>query len=233
MSLDLISKDKTQTPTDIVIAKIKELINNGVLKPGDRLPAERKLSAEFGFGRTNIREALHKLEFYGIIKTLPQSGSIINGLDITTLDGMIADVLNLQEYDFLSLVETRNLLEVFAITTCAERATDEDIANLEDIHQKFIEAFDTPERVGYDFAFHRAIAESSHNAVLKAMLMIIIPDILSVYQKESFCAPNPKIISEHSAMLEAIKTRDKASAAACMEKHLEDVMNFAKKRMAK
>lgn len=233
MSLELIGNNKTQTPTDIVIAKIKELINNGVLKPGDRLPAERKLSAEFGFGRTNIREALHKLEFYGIIKTLPQSGSIINGLDITTLDGMIADVLNLQEYDFLSLVETRNLLEVYAISMCAERATDDDIAKLENIHHKFIEAFDTPERVGFDFAFHRAIAEGSHNAVLKAMLMIIIPDILSVYQKESFCAPDPKIINQHSAMLEAIKSRNKASATAHMEKHLEDVMNFAKKRMAK
>lgn len=231
MALELNSKEKS--PTDIVISKIKDLIKSGVLKPGDRLPAERKLSAEFGFGRTNIREALHKLEFYGIIKTLPQSGSIINGLDITTLDGMIADVLNLQEYDFLSLVETRNLLEVFAITQCAERATIDDIANLEEIHQKFIEAFDTPERVGYDFAFHRAIAEGSQNAVLKAMLMIIIPDILSVYQKESFCAPDPKIISQHSAMLEAIKSRDKIAAAQTMEKHLEDVMNFAKNRLSK
>ncbi|MEI8115696.1 MAG: GntR family transcriptional regulator, partial [Bacteroidia bacterium] len=104
------TKDQdSEKPTDKVIAKIKELIGSGVLKPGDKLPAERKLAVEFGFGRTQIREALHKLEFYGIIKTLPQSGSVINGLDITTLDGLISDVLNLQSYDFLSLVETRVL----------------------------------------------------------------------------------------------------------------------------
>ncbi|MDD5186305.1 MAG: GntR family transcriptional regulator, partial [Paludibacter sp.] len=75
-------------PEDIVISKIKELISSGVLKPGDKLPAERTLALDLGVGRTQIREALHKLEFYGIIKTLPQSGSVINGLDITTLDGL-------------------------------------------------------------------------------------------------------------------------------------------------
>ena len=80
---------------DIVISKIKELINSGILKPGDRLPAERKLALDFGVGRTHVREALHKLEFYGIIKTLPQSGSVIVGLDITTLDGLISDVLKI------------------------------------------------------------------------------------------------------------------------------------------
>ena len=66
-----------ETPTDKVISKIKELIISGVLKPGDKLPAERKMAIEFGFGRTHVREALHKLEFYGIIKTLPQSGSVV------------------------------------------------------------------------------------------------------------------------------------------------------------
>jgi len=84
------------SPTDKVISKVKELIISGVLKPGDKLPAERKMAVDFGFGRTHVREALHKLEFYGIIKTLPQSGSVINGLDINTLDGLISDVLYLQ-----------------------------------------------------------------------------------------------------------------------------------------
>ena len=118
------------SPTDRVISKVKDLINSGVLKPGDKLPAERKMATEFGFGRTQVREALHKLEFYGIIKTLPQSGSIINGLDITTLDGLISDVLNLQNYDFFSLVETRVVLEINAIRLCAERWTEIDMKSL-------------------------------------------------------------------------------------------------------
>ena len=218
---------------EVVISKIKEMISNGILKPGDRLPAERKMALDFGVGRAQVREALHKLEFYGIIKTLPQSGSVINGLDINTLDGLIGDVLNLQDYDFYSLVESRFILEVNTIRLCAERWNNEDIKNLEKAHENLVQNFDTPDRVSYDFAFHRAIAEASHNPVFKAMLMIIIPDILSVYQKDRICAPNPLVISEHEEMLNAIKDRDADRAAAIMAKHLQGVVDFAKEKIAK
>ena len=218
---------------EVVISKIKEMISNGILKPGDRLPAERKMALDFGVGRAQVREALHKLEFYGIIKTLPQSGSVINGLDINTLDGLIGDVLNLQDYDFYSLVESRFILEVNTIRLCAERWNNEDIKNLEKAHENLVQNFDTPDRVSHDFAFHRAIAEASHNPVFKAMLMIIIPDILSVYQKDRICAPNPLVISEHEEMLNAIKDRDADRAAAIMAKHLQGVVDFAKEKIAK
>lgn len=219
-------------PADKVIAKVKELINSGVLKPGDRLPAERKMALDFGFGRTQVREALHKLEFYGIIKTLPQSGSVINGLDISTLDGLISDVLNLQDYDFYSLVETRFVLEVNAIRLCAERCTPEDIVMLEKAHENFLLNFSSTDRVSHDFAFHRAIAEACHNPVFKAMLMIVIPDIMTIYQKDRICAPNTVVVDEHSQMLAAIKNRDGELAAALMAQHLQGVVNFAKEKLA-
>lgn len=218
-------------PADKVISKVKELINSGVLKPGDRLPAERKMALDFGFGRTQVRDALHKLEFYGIIKTLPQSGSVINGLDINTLDGLISDVLNLQNYDFFSLVETRLVLEVNAIRLCAERCTKQDIEILEKTHENFKKFFDSPDRVSYDFAFHRAIAEACHNPVFKAMLLIVIPDIMTIYQKERICAPNPAVVQEHEQMLAAIKNRDGELASKLMAQHLEGVVNFAKEKL--
>lgn len=220
-----------ERPTDKVISKVKELINSGILKPGDKLPAERKMAVDFGFGRTQVREALHKLEFYGIIKTLPQSGSVINGLDITTLDGLISDVLNLQSYDFFSLVETRIVLEVNAIRLCAERCTEKDLINLEKAHANYKTFFDTPDRVSYDFAFHRAIAEASHNPVFKAMLMIVIPDILDIYQRDRICAPNSEVINEHQEMLNAIKNKDEKKATDLMTLHLKGVLEFAKQKL--
>lgn len=221
----------TESPADKVIAKVKELISSGVLKPGDRLPAERKLALDLGFGRTQVREALHKLEFYGIIKTLPQSGSVINGLDINTLDGLISDVLNLQDYDFFSLVETRVILEVNAVRLCAERRNDGDLKKIEDTLSEFIRNFDTTERVRLDFAFHRAIAEGSHNPVIKAMLLIVIPDILSIYQRDRICAPNQAVINEHKQMLEAIKNKDAERAAMIMTEHLNGILNFARQKL--
>ncbi|NJO68789.1 MAG: FadR family transcriptional regulator [Bacteroidetes bacterium] len=69
-----------QKPSDIIIRQIRELISSGIIKPGDRLPAERELAERFGIGRGYIREALKKLEFYGIVKTLPQSGTMVANL---------------------------------------------------------------------------------------------------------------------------------------------------------
>jgi GntR family transcriptional repressor for pyruvate dehydrogenase complex len=226
-----ISERKVTDPADQVISKIKELINSGVLKPGDRLPAERKMASDFGFGRTHIREALYKLEFYGIIKTLPQSGSIINGLDISTLDGLISDVLNLQDYDFFSLVETRLVLEVKAIRLCAERWKEEDMEALEKAHEEYMAHQDSPHKVSKDFAFHRAIAEASHNPVIKAMLLILIPDIMTVYERERICVNNTVAGTEHGEMLDALKNRDADLAASLMEVHQRGVVAFAKERI--
>lgn len=226
-----IKEQNTDKQSDFVISQIKEMINSGALKPGDKLPAERKLAVDFGVGRTQIREALHKLEFYGIIKTLPQSGSVVNGLDITTLDGLISDVLNLQDYDFLSLVETRVVLEINAIRLCAERHTSSDLEILEKTLENYIKYYDTDDRVSYDFAFHRAIAEASHNPVLKAMLMIVIPDIMTIYQRDRICAPNLAVSDEHAQMLDAIKKRDPDRAGEIMSLHLQGVLEFAKSRL--
>lgn len=226
-----LKEQSVDSPTDKVISKVKELINSGVLKPGDRLPAERKMAQDFGVGRTQIREALHKLEFYGIIKTLPQSGSVINGLDINTLDGLISDVLNLQSYDFFSLVETRILLEVNAIRLCAERCTEHDIMKLSKAHENYVRYFDSPDRVSHDFAFHRAIAEASHNPVFKAMLMIVIPDIMTIYQRDRICAPNMAVLEEHQKMFDAIKNKDGELAAQLMTEHLKGVLEFAKQKL--
>jgi GntR family transcriptional repressor for pyruvate dehydrogenase complex len=220
-----------ERPTDIVISKLKEMITSGQLKPGDKLPAERKMATDFGVGRTQIREALHKLEFYGIIKTLPQSGSVINGLDITTLDGLISDVLDLQQYDFYSLVETRFVLEVNAIRLCAERRTELDLKKLEKAQQNFLKYYDTPNRVSHDFAFHRAIAEGCHNPVFKAMLLIVIPDIMTIYQRDRICGPNTAVVEEHSQMLQAIKNKNGDLAAKIMSEHLQGVVEFAKSKI--
>jgi len=66
-----------ETPVDQIIRQIKELITSGQLNPGDRLPPERKLCEKLGVGRTHLRDALKKLEFYGILKTHPQSGTCL------------------------------------------------------------------------------------------------------------------------------------------------------------
>ncbi|RME34565.1 MAG: FadR family transcriptional regulator, partial [Deltaproteobacteria bacterium] len=68
--LDNFREIEIESPVDKIIRQIRDLISGGHLKPGDRLPPERQLAEKLGVGRTHVREAIRKLEFYGILKTL-------------------------------------------------------------------------------------------------------------------------------------------------------------------
>lgn len=82
-----------EKPVDKIIKQLRSLILSGDLQPGDKLPPERKLADHMGVGRMQVRDAIRKLEFYGIVKTLPQSGTIVSGMGITALEGLITYAL--------------------------------------------------------------------------------------------------------------------------------------------
>ena len=111
---------------------INNLINFKNLEPGDKLPSERMLSEKFEVSRSNVREAIQKLEFYGLLKSIPQSGTFVANIGVIALNGMIEDILRLEDPDFKSLVETRILLELKTARLAALRRTDEDIQNIKE-----------------------------------------------------------------------------------------------------
>src|SRR4030095_14619492 len=142
-------------PVDIIIKQIKDLLITGQLKPGDRLPPERKLSEKLGVGRTHVREAIRKLEFYGILKTRPQSGTYVAAIGISALESMIADILKIDSYSFQSLVETRVMLEINSIQLACERRTDDDMQQLEISLDNYLDkALNGVKAVDEDFMFH-------------------------------------------------------------------------------
>ena len=93
---------KVETPHNKIIRQIRSLITSGQLRPGDRLPSERKLAEKFGLGRSVVRDAILKLEIYGIVKTHPQSGTVVAGIGLVALEGLITNVLELDQHDFNS-----------------------------------------------------------------------------------------------------------------------------------
>jgi len=219
-----------EKPVDVIIRQIKELLITGQLKPGDRLPPERKLSEKLGVGRTQVRDALRKLEFYGILKTRPQSGTYVAAIGIAALESMIADVLRIDSPSFQSLVETRVMLEINSIRYACERRTPADLLALESSLDQYLEkAENGVKAVDEDFLFHLSIAEAGKNQVLKSLLLIIVPDILSNYSIFKVCdTVTDKAIEEHRTMLRLIRKRDADGAALAMQEHLKGVMDFAK-----
>ncbi|MFK8105308.1 MAG: FadR/GntR family transcriptional regulator [Saprospiraceae bacterium] len=221
---------KIETPVDKIIRQIRELITSGQLKPGDRLPPERKLSEKLGVGRTHVRDAINKLEFYGILRTLPQSGTIIAGMGISALEGLISDVLKLENHDFASLVETRVLLEMQAAKFAAERRTAEDIVNLKIALDGYANKVnDGKQAVEEDLMFHLKIAEASKNPVLKSLMLIITPDIISNFIQLDICKTDhfTRAMEEHESILKHIIAQDADQAAAAVQKHLKEVLDYS------
>jgi GntR family transcriptional regulator, transcriptional repressor for pyruvate dehydrogenase complex len=216
-------------PVDIIIKQIKDLLISGKLKPGDRLPPERKLSDKLCVGRTHVREAIRKLEFYGILKTRPQSGTYVAAIGISALESMISDILKIDSYSFQSLVETRVMLEISSIELACARRTDEDLFAMDKALELYLEKVGQGiKAVDEDFMFHLSIADASKNKVLKSLLLIIVPDILSNYSIFKLCdTVSSKAIDEHKQMLKRIKERNAKAAASIMHEHLKGVMDFA------
>jgi len=226
-SLKEVSLEK---PVDVIIRQIKELLVSGRLKPGDKLPPERKLSEQFAVGRTHVREALRKLEFFGILQTRPQSGTFVASIGVSALKSLIADVLKIDSPSFLSLVETRVLLEEATIKLACQRRTKEDIKQLEASLNAYLEKAEAGiKAVDEDLLFHLTVAEASKNKVLKSLLLIIIPDIISNYSVFKVCdTVSGKALNEHKQIFASIKEGDAEKGAAVMKKHLKGVMDFAK-----
>ena len=176
-------------------------------------------------------EVLYDLIYHHcpIVKTYPQSGTVVSEFSKDQLDTMITDALKISRYDFSSLVYVRVLLEIEVCKLCAVNRTEEDLKNIENTLVELEEKFDTDLRVEKDFAFHQAIAQGGHNPVISSLLLIITPDILKYYQKYKVCAvPQKTVHAEHREMLQKIKDRDKEGMKELVIRHLANLIDFAK-----
>lgn len=227
--LEHFSELDKESQGDKIIKQIRGLITSGQLKPGDKLPPERKLAEKLGVGRTAVRDAIQKLAFYGILKILPQSGTIVSGIGLTALEGLITDVLKLEKSEFTDLVETRVLLETNTAKLAAERRTDEDIVEMKKAMDAYaLKIKNNENAVEEDLMLHLKIAEASKNGVLKSLMLIITPDIVKNFVTYKVCDEKSelKALKEHQEILAAIIKQDGKRASLFMERHLEDVMNF-------
>ncbi|MDE5637297.1 MAG: FCD domain-containing protein [Alistipes sp.] len=218
----------TSHQVDVVLKHIKDLLYSGRLEPGERLPAERRLAAQLNVSRAHVRTAFQKLEFYGIVKTYPQSGTVVAQEKMQVLNSLIIDALKIDRYDFRSLVDVRVLLEIEAIKLCARNRTDEDLANIEAALAECEAKFESDERVNKDFAYHQAIAQGCHNPVIASLLLIITPDVLRYYQKYKVCSvPQKEVFFEHREMLRFIRERNEEAAADMIRTHLKNLTDFS------
>lgn len=229
MKLKINTKSENLEVQNSIIVKIRELINYKNLEPGDKLPSERMLCEKFEVSRNSVREAIQRLEFYGLLKSIPQSGTFIANIGVTAMNGMIDDILRLEEPDFKSLVETRILLELKTARLAALRRTDADLIRIQEAleaHKKKV--LDGEDAVQEDLLFHLAIAKAAKNSTLNTLMLLITPGIITNFEKYHVCDDDHsfRVIKEHEDVVEAIKVQNPDLAKEKVKVHFKRLYEY-------
>lgn len=210
----------------VVLEHLRDQIVSGSLKPGTKLPSERTLGQTLGVSRGYVRKALAKLEHYGLIRTLPQRGTIVAGLGTKAISGLIASIGSLDE-DFgpVELFEIRALLETFAARKAAERAGSDEITEILKWHSEFRARADAGQRgLDEDHLFHLAIAKASGNPVCLALTSYFTPQIISL--NADFAESDPdrfrRTFAEHDGIVRAILAGDPDASEKAMKSHMAE-----------
>ena len=214
---------KSEKFADKVAHQIMQIIGSGKLTPGDALPSERELSSSFQVSRAVIREALGMLAMRGLVNIHQGRPTVVNDVaSWNTLDPQVLLLLR-KSSTLHELMELRFMVEPEAAALAAERATDEELANLRPLlDPSFNISMD--QHVEADTNFHHGIVQATHNAVLLTVMSSVI-DLLRESRRITFQAPGaiPRGASWHNAIIEALENREPEAARQAMIGHLTQV----------
>ena len=207
--------------------KIRELIVEKRLKPGDRLLSESTLIDVYGVGRSTIREAIKLLVAENVVMVRHGKGTFIcerTGINSDPLGLKYADQTRL----LINLFETRLILEPQIVLLAAKRATKDDIKKLEQVMSSFDDSkanswFGFP---SLDIEFHTILADCTKNDVLFRFIPSIC-DAISKGQQETQdnITSHGKAYSCHRKIFEAITNREPEKAAKEMVIHINQTIN--------
>lgn len=208
-----------------VVGQLRQLIEEGRLRAGDRLPSERELAETFRVSRASVREAIKTLESEGLVTTRPGSGTFITAVDVEAIIQPLASSLSRGKAALIDLFEMRRLVEPGIAALAAERATPADILRLKEILKEQEQQISHgASAVESDAAFHFAIGQATQNSALQRLVAAIV-EILKPAREQSLQTAGRahKSLASHRDILQAIERHDADIARQAMQHHIEAV----------
>jgi GntR family transcriptional repressor for pyruvate dehydrogenase complex len=213
--------------THLLILRFQQLLSEGVLSPGTRLPPERELASRFGVARSSLRPALKVLEIMGVITQKVGDGSYLNKDASSVLSVPMEFLFLLDDTSPQELTEMRLMIEPTLAAKAAERANAQDIALL----RQSIADFESSGRdrirlVASDLLFHRAIFEASGNRLAGRLFHTIHRAMLNMIMVTSQRVDLEHTLHFHRPIMVAIEKRDPELASRLMADHLIDARDL-------
>jgi GntR family transcriptional repressor for pyruvate dehydrogenase complex len=214
-----------------VIYQIKDMIDKGTLKKGDKLPSERDLVEQLKISRTSIREALRALEVIGLIECKQGEGNYIKTSFQDNLFEPLSIMFMLEGSNPEYIWELRKIMEVEVSGLAAKRITNEQLEELKEITEKLINCEDEDINTEIDKEFHYKIAEYSGNVLIFNILRTVstlvdhfIKDArkLILVEQEN----KEKLYSQHKEIYLALEKHSSVAARKAMREHLDFVNRY-------
>ncbi|MFM7443694.1 MAG: FadR/GntR family transcriptional regulator [Tabrizicola sp.] len=208
---------------DQALAQIRELIGEGGLRVGDKLPTERELCDRFSLSRTTVREAMRMLNAFGVVEVRPKVGATIvdqrmnRAFDLFSFN---VTEISRQTFDdiqgFRELIETGSVLQIFAAIR------PEDLAELHEINRDMVRAKTVVEASEHDLRFHTRLVSVIGNKSILDIYRIMTPVILRIMQRgKTRRTIEGATFREHEGILRAIEKRDGLGFQYLMRTHLQ------------
>jgi GntR family transcriptional repressor for pyruvate dehydrogenase complex len=211
--------------TDEAIAKIRDLIQSERLAPGDRLPPEPQLSAQLGLSRSGLREAIKALELARVVDVRRGDGTYVTSLaPRLLLEGFGLAVDLLRDDSLPQIMEVRRLLEPAATGLAAARITPAQLEELAGLLARMRAArADAELLIGYDAAFHHAIAAATGNESLMSLLDGLNGRTLRarLWRGMTDSHVSAQTIAEHERIYQALRAGDPVLAQATALVHVD------------
>lgn len=223
-----LSPRPVQSAPEQIATSIKESILDGRLKPGDRLPSEERLATMYGVSRPTVREALRSLRAAHVLaSSLGRNGGYrVAEMSLRALGGSVAEVISLslsmRTLTYAQLFEVRHALELLSAATAATQRTGEDLLRLEAALPRFdsVPQADPSEALEADLAFHRALAEATHNPLIVGFVGATATAFRRFSDDAQGVDPT-RLFGHLDAVVAAVEVQDAAAAEAAMRRHLD------------
>jgi GntR family transcriptional repressor for pyruvate dehydrogenase complex len=218
--------------TDEAIEKIKDMIVQGELRPGDRLPPEKELSERLGLSRNSMREAVKALEVIRVLDVRRGDGTYVTSLDPALLLEAVSFVVDLHHgQSILEIFTVRRVLEAHAATTAAIRATSDQAAELKAEIAGVEPTIDIESLAEHDTRFHALVADISDNRYLSSLIENMSTSTLRarVWRGLTQEGAAERTLREHEGIADAIAAHDPELAAALMTAHIAGVEDWLRR----
>ncbi|WP_299968098.1 FadR/GntR family transcriptional regulator [uncultured Roseobacter sp.] len=215
-----------------VVRQIEDLILRGILRPGERLPAERELAERLGVSRPSLRDALGVLQDQGLLSTRAGAGVYVAEVLGSAFAPALVHLFSRHETAVFDALSFRRDMEGLAAERAARLASDTDLRVVQTVFDRM--AAPDPARRPEDEArldaqFHMAIIEASHNVVMLHMMRSMY-DLLRegvFYNRQIMFkqrATQASLLDQHRQINDHLQARDPAGTRAAIEDHLDFVL---------